>query len=177
MTVKLIILGLLMGGEKHTYEMQQIMKLRKIDKFICFYRGSLYYAVEQLREEGFIEVSQIIKEEKRPDKTVYRITDAGKEEFQHLLIEQMGKEEQYYDPLYAALMFARYGDNQRIAEVIKQKIKYVEKKIETIETAAEINPKASRAVQYIFKGMIEIAKTDKKWLQELYEETLANRLG
>lgn len=178
MSVKLIILGLLMSGEKHPYEMQQIMKLRKMDKFVSFYKGSLYYAVEQLRDEGFIEVSQIIKEEKRPDKTLYKITETGKEEFHDLLIQQMSKEEQHYNPLYTALVFARYGDNQKIAEVFKKKIKYAEKKIEVMEKALiEITPQSSRAVQYIYKGMIDNAKTEKKWLQELYEEALANQLG
>lgn len=128
MSVKLIVLGLLMGGEKHPYEMQHIMKIRKLDKFVSFYKGSLYYAVEQLKDEGFIEVSQVIKEEKRPDKTLYRITEAGKNEFQDLLLQQMSKEEQYYDPLYTALVFARYGDSKKIATVIHQKLSYAEKK-------------------------------------------------
>ncbi|MBU2699839.1 DNA-binding PadR family transcriptional regulator [Sporomusaceae bacterium BoRhaA] len=178
MSVKLIILGLLMNGEKHPYEMQHIMKMRKMDKFVSFYKGSLYYAVEQLKDEGLIEVSQVIKEEKRPDKTVYKITEAGKNEFQDLLMQQMSKEEQHYDPLYTALVFARYGDSQKIAEVIKQKIKYAEKKIEVMEKAlAEISPTTSRAVQYIYRGLIETARAEKKWLQELCADALENRLG
>ena len=177
MSVKLIVLGLLMGGEKHPYEMQHIMKIRKLDKFVSFYKGSLYYAVEQLKDEDLIEVSQVIKEEKRPDKTVYKITEAGKNEFQGLLIQQMSKEEQHYDPLYTALVFARYGDNQKIAEVVHQKIKYAEKKIDALEKAfAEITPQTSRAVQYIYQGMIETTRTEKKWLQDLYADVLANQL-
>ncbi|MBP2644391.1 MAG: transcriptional regulator, PadR-like family [Firmicutes bacterium] len=178
MSVKLIILGLLMGGEKHPYEMQHIMKMRKIDKFVSFYKGSLYYAVDQLKEAGFIEVSQVIKEEKRPDKTIYKISEAGKKEFEDLLIQQMSKEEQQYDPLYTGLIFARYGDSKKIAEVIHIKIKYAEKKIEVIEKAlGELSPHTSRAIQFIYKGMIETARTEKKWLQDLYEDALADRLG
>lgn len=177
MSVKLVILGLLMGGEKHPYEMQHIMKMR-MDKLVSFYKGSLYYAVEQLKDEGLIEVSQVIKEEKRPDKTVYKITETGKNEFQDLLMQQMSKEELHYDPLYTALVFARYGDSKKIAEVINQKIKYAEKKIVAMEKAlAEIAPTTSRAVQYIYRGLIETARAEKKWLQDLYADALANRLG
>ena len=93
-------------------------------------------------------------------------------------MEQMSKEEQHYDPLYTALVFARYGDSQRIAEMIRQKIQYIDKKIGTMEKAfTEITPTTPRSVQYIYRGLIDIARAEKKWLQDLYADASANRLG
>jgi DNA-binding PadR family transcriptional regulator len=148
-----------------------------MDKFVSLYKGSLYYAVDQLKNEGLIEVAQIIKEEKRPDKTAYKITEAGKREFQELLMAQMAKTEQHYDPLYTALIFARYGDSQRIAEIILQKIRGVETKIESIEKVlTELPTTLPRSVHYIYRGLLETAKAEAKWLQDLYADAAEDRL-
>lgn len=166
MSVKLIILGLLMSGDKHPYEMQHFVNERRIDKLIKFYKGSLYYAVDQLKKSNFIEVVEIIKEDKRPDKTVYRITDAGKIEFQNLLLEQFSKAEQYYDPLYSAVIFARFGDKQKITEIISGKISFVTKKIEFLEKMfKERDDLISPPAHYIYISQIEHAKTELKVLQ------------
>ena len=48
MSMKLVILGLLLEGDKHPYEVQHIMKERQMDCYIKYAKGSLYYAFEQL---------------------------------------------------------------------------------------------------------------------------------
>lgn len=175
MSVKLIILGLLMGGEKHPYEMQHIMKMRKVDKFISLYKGSIYYAVEQLKDEGLIEISGVIREDKYPDKTVYGITERGKEAFQKLLEQQFAKQEQFYDPIYTALIFAKYCDNKKITELLEQKIKYVKQKIEILEeNFAEAKP---RSAHYIYLSLMAHAKTELEWLMCVQEDAREEKLG
>lgn len=178
MSVRLVILGLLMGGEKHPYEMQHILKSRQMEKYIKFYEGSLYYAVEQLKKDGFIEVSGVIKEEKRPDKTVYRITDAGRMKFQELLMKQFAMEEKFYDPIYTALIFAGYGDSGKIADIIGQRIKNIESRIEKLEKLyEERGPVIPRAARYIFIGFREHARAKLQWLRSLRDDALEDRLG
>ena len=176
MSVKLVILGLLMGGEKHPYEMQHIVKMRKVDKFISLYKGSIYYAVEQLKEEGLIEVAEVIREEKYPDKKVYRITERGKDAFYQLMEEQFAKQEQFYDPLYTALIFAKYCDPTKIIGLLEQKICYMEKKIEVLESSfSESKTTIPPTAQYIYTGLIAHAKTDLEWLRRVSEDVKENR--
>ena len=52
MSMKLVILGLLLEGDKHPYEVQHIMKERQMDCYIKYAKGSLYYAFEQLEKQG-----------------------------------------------------------------------------------------------------------------------------
>ncbi len=40
MSIKLLILGLLMEGEKHPYEVQQVVKQRGMDCYIKYAKGS-----------------------------------------------------------------------------------------------------------------------------------------
>jgi DNA-binding PadR family transcriptional regulator len=91
MSVKLVILRLLMERDMHPYEVQQLVKERQMKHYIKLASGSLYYAFEQLEKQGFVEVTDVVRDTNRPDKTVYRITEDGKEEFQRLLLDQMPK--------------------------------------------------------------------------------------
>jgi DNA-binding PadR family transcriptional regulator len=178
MSVRLVILGLLMGGEKHPYEMQHILKVRQMEKYIKFYEGSLYYAVEQLTKDGFIEVSGVVKEDRRPDKTVYKITGVGRREFQELLMKQFATEERFYDPVYTALIFAGYGDSGKIADIIGKRIQNAENRIEMLEKLyEERGPVIPRSAQYIYIGFIGQARAKLKWLRDLRNDALADALG
>jgi len=178
MSVKLIILGLLMSGDKHPYEMQHFVTERKMDKLVKLYKGSLYYAVDQLKQKGLIEVVEVVKEDKRPDKTVYTITDAGRMEFHDLLMEQFSKEEQFYDPLYTAVIFARYGDKVKIIEVIDRKINAIRKKIGVLENMfAERRDGISRPAHYIYISQIEYATTGLKLIQSFREDIVNGNIN
>jgi DNA-binding PadR family transcriptional regulator len=49
--------------------------------------GSIYFALKKLAEEEFVEKVATEQEGGRPSRTVYQITDAGREEFMRLLRE------------------------------------------------------------------------------------------
>ncbi len=88
---KAFMLGLLMEKNRHPYEVQQLLKNSEMKYYIKITKGSLYYTFEQLEKKGFIEVVDIIRNEQRPEQTIYGITQSGKQEFEHLLLEQMIK--------------------------------------------------------------------------------------
>ena len=62
MSMKLVILGLLLEGDKHPYEVQHIMKEQHMDCYIKYAKGSLYYAFEQLEKQGAIRITTIVRE-------------------------------------------------------------------------------------------------------------------
>lgn len=88
MSMKLVILGLLLEGDKHPYEVQHIMKERQMDCYIKYAKGSLYYAFEQLEKQGAIRITTIVRDTNRPDKTIFHITEEGKQLFHKLLLKQ-----------------------------------------------------------------------------------------
>ena len=76
--------------------------------YIKLLKALLYYTFEQLEKKGFIEVVDIIHEQ-RPERTIYGITKSGKQEFEHLLLEQMIKKEDMHRPIYEALLLHNMG--------------------------------------------------------------------
>ena len=49
-----------------------------MDCYIKYAKGSLYYAFEQLEKQGAIHITNVIRDTNRPDKTIFHITEEGK---------------------------------------------------------------------------------------------------
>ena len=85
-TIDLIVLGMLRKESLSAYDIQKLVEYRNISKWVKISTPSIYKKVIQLEEKGLIS-SRIEKEGKMPEKAVYSLTDAGKEEFEKLMIE------------------------------------------------------------------------------------------
>ncbi|WP_394553333.1 PadR family transcriptional regulator [Agromyces sp. MMS24-JH15] len=77
--VALAALAVLAEGEMHPYEMYQLMLARREDRVVKVTAGSLYRAVERLEQDGLITTVGVERSGNRPERTVYAITDAGRE--------------------------------------------------------------------------------------------------
>ena len=73
----LAILRLLHERPMHPYEMHQLVRDRGTDFVIKVRAGSLYHAVERLAMLGLIAPVETGRDGRRPERTVYAITDAG----------------------------------------------------------------------------------------------------
>jgi DNA-binding PadR family transcriptional regulator len=77
----LAVLRLLHERPMHPYEMHQLVRDRGTDFVVKVRAGSLYHTVERLHRLGLIEQLETGREGRRPERTVYAITDAGRDEF------------------------------------------------------------------------------------------------
>ncbi|WJH32342.1 PadR family transcriptional regulator [Paenibacillus sp. CC-CFT747] len=177
MTMKLVILGLLMEGDRHPYEIRQTMKERRMQNYMKIQDGSLYYAIDQLRREERVEAVELVKEPGRPDKTIYRITEAGRELFQELLLAQVEEAGFGIHPLSAALAFAKHGDPELLAEAFERKIGLFRAKAEEMRRLYEEHRlTVPRSVLHLMWGGYERASTEQRWLERLATDARAGRL-
>jgi len=178
MSIKLAILGLLMEGNSYPYEIVKEMKDRQMHNYVKVQYGTLYYAIDQLKKDQFIEPVEVISGGSRPDKTVYRITDTGKELFHQLLLENIDKEPKIEHPMFIALIFAPYGDQQEIARILERKIVIWEKRLEEMKQLYEehigIAPRAS--LHTLWVGY-EHTLTELNWRKRLLAEARAGQLN
>ncbi|NOU89837.1 PadR family transcriptional regulator [Paenibacillus sp. LMG 31460] len=177
MSMKLVILGLLMEANRHTYEIRQTMKERGMNNYMKLQDGSLYYAMDQLHKDGLVEALEVIRDTNRPEKTIYQITAAGKLKFQELLVEQLHEEIKHYHPLYVALPFSVHGDQAKIADILENKImaqKMVMNKMKSLyEEHISIVP---RVVLQMMVGAYKRAFSELKWLEQLQKDAREGRL-
>jgi DNA-binding PadR family transcriptional regulator len=77
----LAVLACVAERPMHPYEMATTMRERGKDESIKLNYGSLYGVVESLQRHGMLEPQETVRDGRRPERTVYRITDAGHHEF------------------------------------------------------------------------------------------------
>src|SRR5580704_9115990 len=76
----LSVLSLLNERSMHPYEMRTLMRERGHDRAFRIRESSVYDTVARLAERGFIEPVEVNREGKRPERTVYAITESGRDE-------------------------------------------------------------------------------------------------
>lgn len=177
MSMKLVILGLLMEGNSHPYEMRLRMKERNMLYYIKMQEGSLYYAMEQLRKEGSVEPVETVSAGGKPDRTVYTLTEQGKLRFHELLLEQFATKTQVYHPMYAALAFARHGEAERIHEILLAKLEEQRERVAKMRAVYEDHKYVvSRGSLHIMMGHCEHAETELRWMERLMKDAAEGRL-
>ncbi|HEY1135706.1 MAG TPA: PadR family transcriptional regulator [Nocardioides sp.] len=96
-------LALLAERPMHPYEMVQTLLDRHEDRVVKVRPGSLYHAVERLAVAGMAEVVGTDRGGNRPERTTYRITDAGRETLTRRLREMLGAPAAPYPELVLGL--------------------------------------------------------------------------
>ncbi|MER7933621.1 MULTISPECIES: PadR family transcriptional regulator [unclassified Streptomyces] len=81
----LVVLTTLLQGSMHPYEIAQTMRRQGKDTSTRINYGSLYTVMQNLEKHGFVEVADVERQGNRPERTVYGITAAGREETVHWL--------------------------------------------------------------------------------------------
>ena len=86
----LAVLACLAERPMHPYEMSTTMRERGKHESIKLNYGSLYSVVQSLQKHGLIAPRETVKDGRRPERTVYEITSAGRLEFVDWLSELIG---------------------------------------------------------------------------------------
>lgn len=115
----LAVMNLLMEHPMHPYEMKAKMKERGHDQVIKIKGGSIYDTVERLEQGGFIQAQATSREGRRPEKTVYAITEAGRDEILAWLRELLAQPVNEYPQFGAALAFFACLDKDEVVRLLK----------------------------------------------------------
>jgi DNA-binding PadR family transcriptional regulator len=99
----LAVLGCLLERPMHPYEMSTTMRERRKEDSIKLNYGSLYSVVESLTKHGLISPRETVRAGRRPERTIYEITDAGRTEFVDWLSELISTPVQEFTQFEAAL--------------------------------------------------------------------------
>lgn len=73
------LLRLLAERPQHPYELRQCMRDEGLDRMIKVTHGALYYSVDSLVKAELIAPVEVSRQGRRPERTVYEITAAGRE--------------------------------------------------------------------------------------------------
>lgn len=89
----------------HPYEVAQQLRSRAKQESVRLNYGSLYAVVESLERRGLIAAQETVREGRRPERTVYALTDEGARETIDWLTDIIGSPVKEYPQFLAGLSF------------------------------------------------------------------------
>jgi DNA-binding PadR family transcriptional regulator len=101
----LAVLVTLYEKPMHPYEVAQTLRTRAKQESVRLNYGSLYAVVEALEKRGLITARETVREGRRPERTVYEITDAGAREMIDWMTELIAVPAKEYPKFMAGLSF------------------------------------------------------------------------
>jgi len=174
-----IIMGLILESPVNPYEIIRILKEININKWYPIAKQSLYSNIKKLNELGFI-TGKTVKEGNMPEKTIYSITENGKNELYHTLVEYLMSTDVDIVKFNIGIMFLCHIDKEEAtgllmtkSQIMEQSILSFQKKITSEEQIKEnpynrilimkYNLNIMRSELECIKGFIENIKYDNEW--------------
>ncbi|WP_141578117.1 PadR family transcriptional regulator [Actinomadura sp. WMMA1423] len=114
----LTVLRMLCDGPMHPYEMQQRIRDHAYDQAVKITHGSLYHSVERLAAGGLIEPLETSREGRRPERTVYAETSAGRDAAQFRLAELLARPAEEFPLFGTALAFINLLPEDEVARLL-----------------------------------------------------------
>ncbi|MGH8981983.1 MAG: PadR family transcriptional regulator [Acidimicrobiales bacterium] len=101
----LAVLSCLSEEPMHPYQIAQTLRLRAKEESVRLNYGALYGVVEGLERRGLIRAKETRRQGRRPERTVYEITDLGSREATDWLTELLAVPMKEYPQFMAGLSF------------------------------------------------------------------------
>lgn len=144
----LAVLALLFERPMHPYEIASLMRHRAIHEAIKLNYGSLYTVVDLLLRNGLIEAQSTVRDGRRPERTVYRLTAAGRSRFDGWLRELLSTPAKEYTQFAAGLAFAAAVGLDQLAVLLEERARRIE--AELAEARAVREDLAARGLPRLF---------------------------
>ncbi|SEF10290.1 PadR family transcriptional regulator [Jiangella alba] len=119
----LAVLVLLAERPMHPYEMSSTMRERRKEDSIKLNYGSLYSVVESLQKRGLIEAAETVREGRRPERTVYAITESGSQVMVDWMVELLSTPKKEFTQFEAALSLAGALPPDEVIELLGQRLR------------------------------------------------------
>ena len=114
------LLSLLADGESYGYELKGAFERSVGPRWGALNIGHLYQVLDRLKRDGQVEVVRAERRPPRPDRLIYAITDAGREELERWLRTPSPPATGYRDDLYLKLVAAARAGEPVLAAAIRR---------------------------------------------------------
>lgn len=125
----LAILCLLLERDRHPYDLVATLKVRHKHESIRLNYGSLYSVVERLEADGLIRAVRTEQDGNRPPRTVYGITEDGRQQLVEQLSSLLSTPQREYLAFTAALALMPALPPASVATLLRSRLAQLEAEI------------------------------------------------
>ena len=173
------VLALLHEEPMHPYQISFKMRERHMDWTIKLKFGSLYHTVEALLRDGLIENVETGREGRRPERTVYGLTERGRQEFRDRLSDMVRLPMRDYTDFAAGLKFIWRLDPAVAVELLRDRAESLGLEVEHLRQVIRMLrvEKRLRRLSHIELEHAEaMARAEIGWIKALADEIESGKL-
>ena len=160
----LAVLSCLTERPMHPYEISTTLRSRGKEQSIKLNYGSLYAVVEALTKHGLIVSRETTREGKRPERTVYEITEAGVTECEDWLAELISTPVREYTSLEAGLSLLPVLPPDEVARLLGERAERLRMELRSIDAsqsvAADLEVPGLFLIESIYRRSMLVAELD-----------------
>ena len=174
----LAVLACLFERPMHPYEMAATMRERGKEQSIKLNYGSLYTVVDSLAKNGLIEALEARREGRRPERTVYRLTDAGRARLDEWMSQLLAEPVKEYPQFEAALSLMPVLHPDEVLELLRTRTRILTQEIARARVMLDTARKARLPRLLLIEGEYHLAlqETELAWVENLADELEAGTL-
>ncbi|SHN29801.1 PadR family transcriptional regulator [Actinacidiphila paucisporea] len=175
----LTVLALLHYKPLHPYGIQRLVKDWGKEQVVNVrQRASLYRTIERLNGDGLIAVRETERDQQYPERTVYEVTDAGRETARAWLEEMLSAPKQEFPEFPAALSNLLLLTPEEMTEVLERRLGALTENLAGLETAmaAEATQGLPRITRLETEYLRAVTAAELEWVRTVVEDLRAGGL-
>ena len=161
MIKQLLLLGILMDGKMHGYQLNEHVK-HAMSLYTDLKKSTTYFVLDQLAKDGYVQC-QLEREGKRPERRVYEITKYGKVYFQEQLRECLVS----YTPATLSsdlgIAFMEKLKESEVKELLEKKREKIKEQIEKYKGPHDHGGN----LKYVIDHHIAYLQADLNWVDRI----------
>ena len=175
----LAVMALLFERPMHPYEMVSTLRERGKHESVRFKYSSLYSVVEALQREGLILPLETRREGRRPERTVYGLTEAGRAEFLTWLRELLREPTKEYTQFAAGLSFIPALPPTEAVALLEERVRLLEEEVGEMRSRLDDAVEQGLARLFLVEAEHELVlrEAELRWVRELAREIESGTLS
>lgn len=176
----LTVLALLHYKPLHPYGIQRLVKDWGKEQVVNVrQRASLYRTIERLHGDGLIAVLETGRDQQYPERTVYEVTDAGREIARSWLEEMLSTPKQEFPEFPAALSNLLLLAPGETADLLQRRADALAAQLDGLEAAmtAEAERGLPRITRLETEYLRAVTAAELEWVRTVVEDLRAGRLS
>jgi DNA-binding PadR family transcriptional regulator len=168
----LTVLSLLASEPLHPYRMQRLMQLWGKDRVVNVgQRANLYKTIKRLNEAGLIAVRQTERDSQYPERTVYELTERGREESVRWLSGMLSAPRNEFPEFPAALSFVMLLEPGEAAGVLRRRADILRASLAQLEEELKANlPDLPRVTMLETEYLKAVTAAELGWVESVVDD-------
>ncbi|WP_449313825.1 PadR family transcriptional regulator [Rhizobium sp. F40D2] len=161
----------------HPYRMQRLIKERGKDEVInVTQRASLYQTIQRLEREALIAQQKTVRDDKRPERTVYEITEKGRDVALAWIREMLSTLTREYPEFPATISFLALLTPNDVLGLLEHRANAIESELRRIDGILQEAQAVPRLFLLEMEYLRALQATELSWVNAVVEDLRAGRI-